>query len=117
MSCCLQVRVKHYSEIKALQTVLRQTRTSRDTLARQLQATGNELHNTKAALQHLQHLHQDQSLLQREELTLKLAKASAELDVKDKRIQVGDVSSFYTSSVFCFFHVFLFSRTWREILS
>lgn len=44
--------------------------------------------HTREALQHLQLLSQDHNLLEREELTLRLAKASAELEEKDKKILV-----------------------------
>ena len=62
----------------------------RDNLARQLQATEIKLLNTRATLQHLQLLSQDQSLLEREELALRLAKAISELEEKNGRMQVGE---------------------------
>eukprot|EP00064_Thunnus_orientalis_P009662 superscaffoldBa00001241_g9687 len=85
-SSIAQILTKHSNEARVLQGLLRETRTCRDNLARQLQATGNKLLNAKASLQHLQLLSQDHSLLEREELTLRLAKATAELEEKDKRI-------------------------------
>lgn len=45
--------------------------------------------STKASLKHLQLLSQDRRLLEREELTLRLNEANAELEEKDKRIVVG----------------------------
>lgn len=68
--------------------MLHETRSCRDNLARQLRATENKLLSTKASFQHLQLLSQDQSLLEREELALRLTKATAELEEKDKRIVV-----------------------------
>lgn len=85
---CSQILTKHNNEARVLQGLLRDTRACRDQLARQLQATENKLRNTEAALQHLQLLSQDHSLLEREELTLKLAQATAQLQEKDKRILV-----------------------------
>ncbi|XP_041849956.1 lebercilin-like protein [Melanotaenia boesemani] len=82
-----QILAKHNSETRAHQKLLRETRICRDSLIKQLQATENKLFNTKAALQHLQQLSQDQNLLEREELTLRLAKATAGLEDKDRRIQ------------------------------
>ncbi|XP_008274197.1 lebercilin-like protein [Stegastes partitus] len=81
-----QISKKYSNEVRALQTLLNETRTSRDNLARKLQSTEGELLKTKAALQHLQLLSQDHSLLQRKDLTLRLAEATAELERKDKRI-------------------------------
>ncbi|GAA6218267.1 lebercilin-like protein isoform X2 [Lates japonicus] len=81
-----QILTKHNNEARVLQGLLRDTRACRDQLARQLQATENKLRNTKATLQHLQLLSQDHSLLEREELTLTLATATAQLQEKDKRI-------------------------------
>ncbi|KAI3354420.1 hypothetical protein L3Q82_018943, partial [Scortum barcoo] len=86
-----QILSKHDSEVRVLQGLLRETRSCRDSLARQLQATENKLLSTKASLQHLQLLSQDHSLLEREELTLRLNKATAELEEKDKRMQVWRV--------------------------
>lgn len=83
-----QIVTKHKNEARVLQELLRSTRTCRDKLARQLQATEDKLQHTKETLQQLQLLIQDQSLQEREELTLKLAKASAEVERKDKRILV-----------------------------
>ncbi|MEQ2211564.1 hypothetical protein XENOCAPTIV_007106 [Xenoophorus captivus] len=70
------------------QGMLREIRMCRDNLARQLQATERKLLSTKYALQHLQQLNLDHRLLEREELTLRLAKATSQLDDKDRRIQV-----------------------------
>ncbi|KAM9359137.1 uncharacterized protein ABDE67_002289 [Symphorus nematophorus] len=81
-----QIITKHKNEARVLQRMLRETRACRDSLARQLKATENKLLSTKASLQHLHLLSQDQSLLEREELTLRLTKATAELEKKDKRI-------------------------------
>ncbi|XP_070762162.1 lebercilin-like protein [Enoplosus armatus] len=83
-----QILIKHNNEARVLQGLLRETRVCRDNLARQLQATENKLLSAKADLQHLQLLSQDHSLLEREELTLRLTKATAELEEKDKRILV-----------------------------
>lgn len=69
--------------------MLRDTRSCRDNLARQLQTTESTLLSTKASLKHLQLLSQDHRLLEREELTLRLNEANAELEEKDKRIVVG----------------------------
>ncbi|XP_006799892.1 lebercilin-like protein [Neolamprologus brichardi] len=81
-----QIETKHKNEARALQHLLRETRTCRDNLARQLRSTEDKLLHTREALQHLQLLIQDHNLLEREELTLRLAKASAELEDKDKKI-------------------------------
>ncbi|KAM7399550.1 hypothetical protein PAMP_018815 [Pampus punctatissimus] len=81
-----QILTKHNNEVRVLQVLLRETRTCRDNLARQLQATENKLLNAKASVQHLQLLSQDHSLLEREELSLRLTKATADLEEKDKRI-------------------------------
>lgn len=83
-----QILTKHDNEARVLQGLLRETRACRDSLARQLQTTENKLLSTKASLQHLQLLSQDHSLLEREELTLRLSKATAELEGKDKKIRV-----------------------------
>lgn len=83
-----QILSKHNNEVRVLQGLLRDTRSCRDNLARQLQATENKLLSTKASLQHLQLLDQDHSLLEREELTLRLTRATAQLGAKDKRIVV-----------------------------
>lgn len=85
---CSQILTKHNNEARVLQGLLRETRSCRDNLARQLQATENKLLSTKASLQHLQLLSQDRSLLEREELTLRLTRATAELGEKGKRIVV-----------------------------
>ncbi|CAK6974397.1 lebercilin-like protein [Scomber scombrus] len=81
-----QIQTKHNKEVRALQGLLRETRTCRDNLARQLQATENKLLNATASLQRMQLLNQDHNLLEREELSLRLAKATAKLEEKDKRI-------------------------------
>nr|XP_046246315.1 lebercilin-like protein isoform X2 [Scatophagus argus] len=81
-----QILTKQNNEARVLQGLLHETRICRDNLARQLQAKENKLLNTKASLQHLQQLSQDQSLLEREELTVRLTNATAELEEKDKRI-------------------------------
>ncbi|XP_059186517.1 LOW QUALITY PROTEIN: lebercilin-like protein [Centropristis striata] len=81
-----QIITKHSNEARVLQQLLRETRACRDNLARQLQTTEKKLLSTKSTLQHLQLLSQDHSLLEREELTFRLARASAELKDKDKRI-------------------------------
>ncbi|XP_027855360.1 lebercilin-like protein isoform X2 [Xiphophorus couchianus] len=83
-----QILAKHNNETKALQGLLRETRVSRDNLGRQLQATERKLLSMKDTLQHLQQLSQDQSLLEREELTLKLACATTQLEDRDRKIQV-----------------------------
>ncbi|XP_075330366.1 uncharacterized protein LOC142388705 [Odontesthes bonariensis] len=82
-----QILAKHDNETRALKGLLRDTRMCRDNLSRQLQATEIKLLNTRATLQHLQLLSQDQSLLEREELALRLAKATAELEEKNRRMQ------------------------------
>ncbi|XP_016517833.1 lebercilin-like protein isoform X1 [Poecilia formosa] len=82
-----QILAKHNNETKALQGLLRETRMSRDNLGRQLQATERKLLSMKDTLQHLQQLSQDQSLLDREELTLKLAWATTQLEDRDRKIQ------------------------------
>ncbi|XP_029301710.1 LOW QUALITY PROTEIN: lebercilin-like protein [Cottoperca gobio] len=81
-----QILTKHSNKARVLQGLLRETSACRDNLARQLQTTENKLRSTKVRLQHLQLLSQDHSLLEREELTFRLARASAELENKDKRI-------------------------------
>ncbi|XP_047450016.1 lebercilin-like protein [Mugil cephalus] len=81
-----QILTKHNNETRVLQRLLRETCSCRDILARQLRATENKLLNTKATLQRLQMLSQDRSLLEREELTLRLAEATAQLEEKDRRI-------------------------------
>ncbi|XP_054868265.1 lebercilin-like protein [Amphiprion ocellaris] len=81
-----QILKRHNNEVRGLQRLLSEARNSRDNLARQLQATENRLLNTKASLQHLQLLSQNHSLLQREDLTLRLAEVTAQLEMKDKRI-------------------------------
>ncbi|KAM4590320.1 lebercilin-like protein [Fundulus diaphanus] len=82
-----QILAKHNNETRALQGLLRETRLCRDNLARQLQAMERKLIVTKDSLQHLQQLSQDRSLLEREELTLRLARATTQLEDKDRRIQ------------------------------
>ncbi|XP_068441715.1 lebercilin-like protein isoform X1 [Clinocottus analis] len=81
-----EILTSHRNEARVLQGSLRETRACRDNLARQLQITENKLLSMKASFQHLQLLSQDHSLLEREELTLRLTRASAELQDKDKRI-------------------------------
>ncbi|XP_030256172.1 lebercilin-like protein isoform X2 [Sparus aurata] len=81
-----QIFTRHYNEARVLQALLRDTRSCRDNLARQLQTTESTLLSTKASLKHLQLLSQDHRLLEREELTLRLNEANAELEEKDKRI-------------------------------
>ncbi|XP_054455502.1 LOW QUALITY PROTEIN: lebercilin-like protein [Anoplopoma fimbria] len=80
------ILTNHSNEARVLQGLLRETRACRDNLARQLQTTENKLLSTKSSLQRLQLLSQDHSLLEREELTFRLTRASAELEDKDKRI-------------------------------
>lgn len=87
-SAFFQILAKHENETKALQSLLRETRMCRDNLARRLQASERKLLSTKDALHHLQRLSQDQSLLEKEELTLRLARATTQLQDKDRRIQV-----------------------------
>lgn len=70
---------------RVLQGLLRETQAC---LARQLQATESKLQRSKDSLQHLQLLSQDQGLLEREELNLRLTNATEQLDQKDKRILV-----------------------------
>ncbi|KAK5868389.1 hypothetical protein PBY51_009412 [Eleginops maclovinus] len=82
-----QILAKHSNETRVLQRLLSETRLCRDSLARQLQSTESNLRSTKASLQHLQLLSQDHSLLHREELSLRLDRASAQLECKDRRIQ------------------------------
>ncbi|XP_061576499.1 lebercilin-like [Cololabis saira] len=82
-----QILEKHNKETRALKGLLRETRISRDNATRQLQATESKLHETKVDLQHLKLLSQDQHLLEREELSLSLAKAYAKLEDKESRIQ------------------------------
>ncbi|KAJ4923248.1 hypothetical protein JOQ06_026353 [Pogonophryne albipinna] len=82
-----QILAKHSNEARVLQQLLSETRACRDSLARQLQSTEINLRSTKASLQHLQLLSQDHSLLPREELSLRLDRASAQLESKDRRIQ------------------------------
>ncbi|KAM3615626.1 uncharacterized protein V6R79_005286 [Siganus canaliculatus] len=81
-----QILTKHENETRVLQRLLRESRICRDSLTRQLQTSENTLQRTKASLQHLQELCKDHNLLQREELTLLLSKATKELQGKDKRI-------------------------------
>lgn len=85
---CSQILTKHNNEVRALQGQLRETRSCRDHLARQLQTSEKKLLNTTTTLQHLQLLTQDQSLLERKKLTNMLAKATAKLEEKGKRILV-----------------------------
>uniref|UniRef100_A0A3Q2PMA2 Lebercilin-like protein n=1 Tax=Fundulus heteroclitus TaxID=8078 RepID=A0A3Q2PMA2_FUNHE len=82
-----QILAKHNNETRALQGLLRETRLCRDNLSRQLQAMERKLTVTKDSLQHLQQLSQDRSLLEREELTMRLARATTQLEDKDRRIQ------------------------------
>ncbi|KAK5904424.1 hypothetical protein CesoFtcFv8_005991 [Champsocephalus esox] len=82
-----QILAKHSNEARVLQHLLSETRACRDSLARQLQSTEINLRSTKASLQHLQLLNQDHSLLPREELSLRLDRASAQVESKDRRIQ------------------------------
>ncbi|KAM6932149.1 uncharacterized protein PEZ65_007366 [Lycodopsis pacificus] len=84
--CLSQILATHSNEARVLQGSLRETRACRDNLARQLKTTERKLLTTKASLQHLQLLNEDQCLLDREELTFRLTRASAELEDKDKRI-------------------------------
>ncbi|KAG7518305.1 hypothetical protein JOB18_030471 [Solea senegalensis] len=79
---------RHARHVKVLQIMLRETRTCRDHLAKQLLKTEHKLLNMRDTLQDLQHFSQNCSLLEREELTNILAQATAELEEKDKRIQV-----------------------------
>lgn len=83
-----QILTNHSNEARGLQGSLREVRACRDNLARRLQSTEDQLQRTKAGLQHLQQLSQDHSLLEREELTIRLTWASAMLEDKDKRILV-----------------------------
>ncbi|XP_038549743.1 LOW QUALITY PROTEIN: lebercilin-like protein [Micropterus salmoides] len=80
-----QILTKHNNEAPSLQGLLRETQAC---LARQLQATESKLQRSKDSLQHLQLLSQDQGLLEREELNLRLTNATEQLDQKDKRILV-----------------------------
>ncbi|XP_033953146.1 lebercilin-like protein isoform X2 [Pseudochaenichthys georgianus] len=82
-----QILAKHSNETRVLQQLLSETRACRESLARQFQSTEINLRSTKASLQHLQLLSQDHSLLPREELSLRLDRASAQLESKDRRIQ------------------------------
>ncbi|XP_068564421.1 lebercilin-like protein [Cebidichthys violaceus] len=81
-----QILSNHSNEARVLQGSLRETRACRDNLARQLKTTEKKLLSTKASLRHLQLLSEDHRLLEREELTFRLTRASAELEDKDKRI-------------------------------
>ncbi|XP_037632272.1 lebercilin-like protein isoform X1 [Sebastes umbrosus] len=81
-----QIITKHSNETRALRRLLRETRACRDNLASQLQTTENKLLSTKASLRRLQLLSQNKSLLEREELTVRLTRASPELEDKDKKI-------------------------------
>ncbi|KAM8853203.1 uncharacterized protein ACB058_009822 isoform 1-T1 [Synchiropus picturatus] len=82
-----QILARHEKETRVLQRLLRDTRASRDALAKKLELTERELLCTKDKLHHLQQLNEDRNLLERETLTNRLAKATAELEKKDKRIQ------------------------------
>ncbi|XP_074497705.1 uncharacterized protein LOC141771399 isoform X2 [Sebastes fasciatus] len=81
-----QIITKHSNETRALQRLLRETRACRDNLASQLQTTENKLLSTKTSLRRLQLLSQNQTLLEREEPTVRLTRSSAELEDKDKKI-------------------------------
>nr|XP_040030261.1 LOW QUALITY PROTEIN: lebercilin-like protein [Gasterosteus aculeatus aculeatus] len=81
-----QILTNHSNEARGLQGLLREVRACRDNLARRLQSTEDQLQRTQTGLQHLQQLSQDHSLLEREELTIRLTWASAVLEDKDKRI-------------------------------
>ncbi|CAB1445639.1 unnamed protein product [Pleuronectes platessa] len=80
--------VKQTNEVQTLQSVLRQTCACRNNMAAMLNGTEDRLLNTNDSLQELQRLSQDHNLLEREKLTRMLAEASAELEEKDKRINV-----------------------------
>lgn len=82
-----QLLAKHSNEVRALQEMLRSSRLCNNNLARQLRATDNKLMHTKETLQHLQQLSQDHKLLEREELTHRLAEVTAELDKKNRKIK------------------------------
>ncbi|TNN69772.1 Lebercilin-like protein [Liparis tanakae] len=83
-----EILTSHRNEARVLQGTLHETRTCRDNLSRQLQTTENKLLSIKDRYLHLQLLSQDHSLLEREDLTSRLCRASAELEHKDKRILV-----------------------------
>ncbi|XP_062417616.1 lebercilin-like protein [Pungitius pungitius] len=81
-----QILTNHSNEARGLQGTLREVRACRDNLARRLQSTEDQLRSTRGSLQHLQQLNQDRSLLEREELAVRLTRASAALEDKGKRI-------------------------------
>ncbi|XP_062329754.1 lebercilin-like protein isoform X3 [Osmerus eperlanus] len=82
-----QVLQNHSCETRSLQELLRKARMRRNSFARRLRATEDELLRTGDALRRLRLLSQDQSLGERNELTQRLALATADLEGKTRRMQ------------------------------
>ncbi|KAL6467747.1 hypothetical protein MHYP_G00234240 [Metynnis hypsauchen] len=82
-----QMLLQHSGEVRALQELLRSTRSRNSTLSRRLRGTEAELLNTCDALRRLQQLSQDQSLEERETLTQHLSTLSTSLQIQNHRIQ------------------------------
>ncbi|XP_038817674.1 lebercilin-like protein [Salvelinus namaycush] len=82
-----QVLAKHGNEVRALQELQRKARNRRNCLSRRLRGTEEELLRTKDALHRLQLLSKDRSLVEREELSHRLALITVDLHRKNKRIQ------------------------------
>ncbi|XP_034023958.1 lebercilin-like protein [Thalassophryne amazonica] len=81
-----QTLAQHENESRALNELLHEAHMSRDKVARELQSAKDTLHKAQDSLQHLEQLNQDHNFLEREKLTCKLEKVTAEVDMKNKRI-------------------------------
>ncbi|XP_061828019.1 uncharacterized protein [Nerophis lumbriciformis] len=89
-----QIQEQHRNEVKALRKLLGETRSSRDKLAKKLQATEKDLLDAKDRIQHLQwKVIQNPNLLEKEELTRRLNEITVQLEEKDRRIQFLEKSN------------------------
>lgn len=71
--------------------MLHDTHGRRNNLVKQLKKTEHKLLDMKGTLKNLEQFSKDHSLLEREELTHRLAQTSEDLKEKDKKIQVSTV--------------------------
>uniref|UniRef100_A0A3P8WCX5 Lebercilin-like protein n=1 Tax=Cynoglossus semilaevis TaxID=244447 RepID=A0A3P8WCX5_CYNSE len=86
-SSITETLTKHRRHIQVLKIMLHDTHGRRNNLVKQLKKTEHKLLDMKGTLKNLEQFSKDHSLLEREELTHRLAQTSEDLKEKDKKIQ------------------------------
>lgn len=106
-----QTLTKHRRHIQVLKIMLHDTHGRRNNLVKQLKKTEHKLLDMKGTLKNLEQFSKDHSLLEREELTHRLAQTSEDLKEKDKKIQVSTVWTtwrLFLTIENCWGHMFFF---------